>query len=98
PFFLNPLVYVEGPQQVQQGNPDLKVKEVQIYEFGVEQHAGGATYLASFYFRNAKHDFSQVLSYSASLSPYWNEIEAGPLDVTAGRRTLYSVGGRFNLN
>jgi outer membrane cobalamin receptor len=133
PVFLNPLVYIIGPQDVQQGNPDLKVKEVQIYELGFEQRKGQTFYLASFYFRNAKHDFSQVLqdlgggvfkfsfgntgssqaagvdlsangkltaklSYSATLSPYWNEIEAGPLDVSAGRRTLYSVGGRFNLN
>jgi len=133
PVFLNPLVYIEGPQNVQQGNPDLKVKEVQIYELAFEQHKGQTLYQASFYFRNAKHDFSQVLtdlgggvfkfsfgntgssqaagvdlsangkltaklSYSATLSPYWNEIEAGPLDVTAGRRTLYSVGGRLNLN
>ncbi len=133
PVFLNPLVYIEGPQNVQQGNPDLKVKEVQIYELGFEQRKGQTLYQASFYFRNAKHDFSQVLtdlgggvfkfsfgntgssqaagadlsangkltstlSYSATLSPYWNEIEAGPLDVSAGRRTLYSVGGRFNLN
>jgi outer membrane receptor protein involved in Fe transport len=133
PFFLNPLVYIIGPQDVQQGNPDLKVKEVQIYELGFEQRKGQTFYQASFYFRNARHDFSQVLtdlgggvfkfsfgntgssqaagvdlsangkltsklSYSATLSPYWNEIEAGPLDVSAGRRMLYSAGGRFNLN
>jgi outer membrane receptor for ferrienterochelin and colicin len=59
--FLDPLIYVNGPQDVQVGNPNLKVKEVGVYELGYEQHAGTQTYQANFYFRDAKHDFGQTL-------------------------------------
>ncbi|HEX3367114.1 TonB-dependent receptor plug domain-containing protein [Phenylobacterium sp.] len=61
PVFLDPLVYVLGPQDIQVGNPNLKVKEVQIYELGYEQHVGGQNYQANFYYRNANHDFAQTL-------------------------------------
>ena len=61
PVFLDPLVYVNGPQDIQVGNPNLKVKEVQIYEVGYEQHTGGQNYLVNFYYRNANHDFAQTL-------------------------------------
>jgi outer membrane cobalamin receptor len=59
--FLNPLVYANSPQDVQVGNPKLKVKEVGIYELGYEQHTGAQTFQANFYFRKARHDFGQTL-------------------------------------
>lgn len=131
--FLDPLVYVQDPQDVQSGNPHLKVKEVQVYELGYQQHAWGQDLQANVYFRDASHDFAQTLtslgngvflttignfgsstaygvdfnasgkisstlSYSASLSPYVNRIEAGNLGVAVGARSLAGVGGRINLN
>ncbi|THD60463.1 TonB-dependent receptor [Phenylobacterium sp.] len=59
-FFLNPLVLVDDPQDVQVGNPNLKVKEVQIYEVGYQQHVRNQDLQANFYFRNAHHDFADV--------------------------------------
>ena len=56
--FLNPLLYVDGPQDTQVGNPNLKVKEVQIYELGYQQHVWGQDFQANFYYRDAHHDFS----------------------------------------
>ena len=61
-FFLDPLLYVNGPQDQQVGNPHLKVKEVQIYELGYQQHVGGQDFQANFYYRDANHDFAQVLT------------------------------------
>ena len=91
--------------------------------------------MATFYYRQTAHDFSQVLndlgdgrfeykvtatsaqghaagvdlsvygnlsstlSYSASLSPYWNQIDAGNLvGASVGTRSTFSAGGRANLN
>ena len=133
PVFLNPLIYVNDPQNVQIGNPNLKVKEVQIYELGYSQHRGNQDYQASVYFRRANHELGQTLkdlgggvfestignlassqaagvdlsangklaltlTYSLTLSPYWNEINAGNLGVGASEHSLYSMGGRANLN
>ena len=131
--FLDPVVYVQDPQDVQRGNPNLKVKEVKVYELGYQQHAWSQDFQANFYFRDAKHDFAQtltdlgngvflssignfgsstaygvdlsasgkissVLSYSASLGPYVNRIEATGLGVSVGARSLSGLGGRVNLN
>ncbi|MBS0332578.1 MAG: TonB-dependent receptor family protein, partial [Proteobacteria bacterium] len=60
--FLNPLTYTLGPTEAQVGNAHLKVKEVQIYELGYEQKVGDQTIAANLYFRNAHHDFSQVIT------------------------------------
>jgi outer membrane receptor protein involved in Fe transport len=57
-FFLNPLVQVADPQNSQVGNPNLKVKEVQIYELGYQQRAWGQDFQASLYYRDAHHEFS----------------------------------------
>jgi outer membrane receptor protein involved in Fe transport len=131
--FLDPVAYVQGFQDVQTGNPNLKVKEVSVYEVGYQQHAWSQDFQANFYFRDAKHDFAQsltdlgngvflttignfgsstaygvdlsasgkinsVLSYSASLGPYVNRIDAGNLNLSVGTRSLSGVGGRVNLN
>jgi len=62
PVFLDPLIYVQDPQDVQSGNPHLKVKEVQVYEVGYQQRAWGQDLQANFYFRDASHDFAQTLT------------------------------------
>ena len=130
---LEPLVIYEGPQDLQVGNPNLKPKETRSYELGYEQHAGSQSYQATFYYRQTKSDFAQLvtdqgndvflfsfgnlgrgqqagadltangkltsaLSYSLGLSPYWNQIDAGPLQSSLGRRSTYSASGRANLN
>ncbi|THD57710.1 TonB-dependent receptor, partial [Phenylobacterium sp.] len=89
PVFLDPLVYVEGPQDVQVGNPDLKVKEVQIYEVGYEQHAGNQSYQANFYYRNANHDFAQILT----------DLGGGVFQTTIGNFGISrAAGADFNAN
>ncbi|HEX3886720.1 MAG TPA: TonB-dependent receptor [Phenylobacterium sp.] len=62
PVFLDPLRYMTDPVDVQSGNPTLKVKEVQIYELGYQQHAWSQDFQANFYFRDAHHDFAQTLT------------------------------------
>ena len=131
--FLNPLIYIEGPQDAQVGNPNLKPKETESFELGYEQHAGSQSYQATLYIRNTEHDFSQVLfdlgdgrfeysfgnlgsnkavgldlaangkitstlTYNLTLSPYWNQIDAGNLGAAVGTRSTFSAGGRANLN
>jgi outer membrane receptor protein involved in Fe transport len=59
-FILNPLVQVNDPQSSQVGNPRLKVKEVQIYELGYQQHAWGQDFQANLYYRDAHHEFSII--------------------------------------
>jgi outer membrane receptor for ferrienterochelin and colicin len=133
---LNPRVYMQsGTPDIQVGNPDLRPKETQSFELGYEQRAGRQSYQATLYYRQTKHDFSQVeteigngifqssflnlgsghsvgaelsangkfnsaLSYSASLTPYWNEIDVGNSGVggVSGARSIYGIGGRANLN
>jgi outer membrane receptor protein involved in Fe transport len=132
-ILLEPLVIYDGPQDLQVGNPNLKPKETRSYELGYEQHAGSQSYEATFYYRQTKNDFAQLvtdqgndiflysfgnlgrgqqvgadltangkftsaLSYSLGLSPYWNQIDAGPLQSSLGRRATYSASGRANLN
>ena len=132
--FLNPLLYVDGPQDTQVGNPNLKVKEVDIYELTYQQHAGNQDFSATLQYRDAHHEFSSAqtdigggvfqttfsnvgastalgvdfnasgkltstLSYSADLNPYNGHIDATNLGPgLGGSRTLWSVGGRVNLN
>lgn len=62
PVFLDPLVYVQSPQDIQVGNPNLKVKEVQVFEFGYDQRVGSQDFQANFYYRQARHDFAQTLT------------------------------------
>jgi hypothetical protein len=131
--FLDPLVYVNDPLNIQVGNPRLKPKETRSFELGYERHSDQLSYQATFYARDTSHDFAQLLidlgggrfestianlgasqaigadfnvngklssklSYNASLSPYWNRVDAGNLAVGVGARALYGVGGRANLN
>ena len=132
-FLLNPLLIVDGPQDFQRGNAALKPRETRSFELGYEQHTGGQSYSATFYYRRTKDDTAQVItdiggggflytfgnlgqgqavgvdlttngkvtpaiSYNLSLSPYWNEIDSGPLQSGLGKRSLYSASGRANLN
>ncbi len=39
-----------------------------------------------------------AISYNLSLSPYWNQIDSGPLQSGLGKRSLYSASSRANLN
>jgi hypothetical protein len=132
--FLNPLLQVQDPQDVQVGNPHLKVKEVDIYELTYQQHLGSQDFSATLQYRDAHHEFStaqtdigggvfqttfsnvgastalgvdlnasgkltSTLSYSADLNPYNGHIDATNLGPgLGGSRTLWSVGGRVNLN
>ncbi|MBS0362367.1 MAG: TonB-dependent receptor [Proteobacteria bacterium] len=41
---------------------------------------------------------TSAITYNLSLSPYWNQIDAGPLQTGLGKRSLYSASGRANLN
>ena len=59
-FILNPLVQVNDPETSQVGNPRLKVKEVQIYELGYQQHVWGQDFQANLYYRDAHHEFSII--------------------------------------
>ncbi|MGZ6018526.1 MAG: TonB-dependent receptor domain-containing protein [Phenylobacterium sp.] len=48
---------------------------------------------------SANGKFNSALSYSATLSPYWNEIDLGNTGLgVSGARSIYGVGGRANLN
>jgi outer membrane receptor protein involved in Fe transport len=59
---LNPLRYVIDPQDVQQGNPDLKPQITQSYELAFEDKpSGDADYIATLYYRNNQGQFTQVL-------------------------------------
>ena len=59
-FILNPLIQVNDPENSQVGNPRLKVKEVQIYELGYQQHVWGQDFQANLYYRDAHHEFSII--------------------------------------
>ncbi len=59
--FLNPLEYVQPPNEVQQGNPDLKPQITHSFELGYEQHSGQSSYQATLYYRRYVDQFSQVV-------------------------------------
>ena len=61
-MLLNPLLVVDGPQDFQRGNADLKPKETRSFELGYEQHAGGQSYSATLYYRRTKDDAAQVIT------------------------------------
>jgi outer membrane receptor protein involved in Fe transport len=47
---------------------------------------------------SASGKITSALSYSLSASPYWNQIDAGSLLTSLGKRSTYSGSGRLNLN
>jgi outer membrane receptor protein involved in Fe transport len=47
---------------------------------------------------SANGKITQTLSYSLTASPYWNQIDAGNLLTSLGKRSTYSGSGRLNLN
>ncbi len=61
-ILLDPLLIVDGPQDLQVGNPSLKPKETRSFELGYEQHAGQQSYQATIYYRQTKNDFAQVIT------------------------------------
>ncbi len=64
-----------------------------LYSFGNigRSQAVGADFAA-----NGK--LSSTLTYSLGLSPYWNQIDAGSILSSLGKRSTFSAGGRANLN
>jgi len=56
--FLNPLIYIEGPRQTQQGNPNLKPQDTQSFELGYEKRDGQSNYQATLYYRRYVNQFS----------------------------------------
>ncbi len=46
----------------------------------------------------ANGKLNSALSYSLSVSPYWNEIDAGRIASSFGKRSTFSASGRANLN
>jgi outer membrane receptor protein involved in Fe transport len=60
-FLLNPLRYIIDPQDVQQGNPNLKPQIAQVYEFAYEQKQGGNDYIATLFYRRYQGEFTQLL-------------------------------------
>ena len=61
PVLLNPLVYVLDPKTTQQGNSALRPADTASYEFGIEQHSGQATYIATLFYRDNQNEFTQAL-------------------------------------
>ena len=47
---------------------------------------------------SANGKFNPALSYSLSLTPYWNQIDASGLASGGGEKSIYGLGGRANLN
>jgi outer membrane receptor protein involved in Fe transport len=58
---LNPLRYIIDPQDVQQGNPNLKPQISQVYELGYERKSGGSDDIATLFYRRYQGEFAQVL-------------------------------------
>jgi len=59
--FLNPLRYMIDPQNVQQGNAELKPAITQSYELGVERKVGPTDDIATLYYRRNQDEFTQVV-------------------------------------
>jgi outer membrane receptor protein involved in Fe transport len=59
--FLNPLRYVIDPQNVQQGNAELKPAITRSYELGYEMKSGASDYLATLYYRQHMNEFTQLV-------------------------------------
>ncbi|HEY3948681.1 TonB-dependent receptor [Phenylobacterium sp.] len=101
--FLNPLIYFEGPQDAQVGNPNLKVKEVEIYELGYDQKVGQQDLQANVYFRNARHDFAQVLvdlgggRFESSFGNF-GTAEAAGVDFTASGKLTATLSYNLTLS
>ncbi|HLZ76852.1 TonB-dependent receptor domain-containing protein [Phenylobacterium sp.] len=75
----------------------------------VESDIGGGVFETSFLNLGTGHSvgadlsangkFNAVLSYSLTLSPYWNEIDVGQTNLgVSGQHSIYGLGGRTNLN
>ena len=59
---LNPLRYVIDPENLQQGNPNLKPQITQSYELGFEENSkDGGTFSATLYYRRNEGEASVVL-------------------------------------
>lgn len=61
PVLLNPRPYLLDPQNIQQGNPDLKPQDTHSFELGYEQHRGQNSVLATLYYRRNVDAFTPVL-------------------------------------
>jgi outer membrane receptor protein involved in Fe transport len=57
---LDPFVHIESPVSGYAGNPNLKDQQTQVYEAGYQYKAGGAYYLATFYYKDNAHTPTQV--------------------------------------
>lgn len=103
PFLLNPLLYIQGPADAQVGNPHLKVKEVDIYEVGYDQKVGQQDFQANAYFRDAHHDFAQVLvdlgggRFETSFGNYASSMAAG-VDFTASGKLTSALSYNLTLS
>lgn len=59
--FLNPRVFVRDAFNFQAGNANLKPQDTSSYELGYEQRVDQATYIATLFYRDNKHEFTQAL-------------------------------------
>jgi outer membrane receptor protein involved in Fe transport len=131
-ILLNPRVYVNDPQNIQVGNPDLQPTNTASYELGYQRRMGDQDLQATLFYRDIRDEFVPAvlvlgggvfantvvnegythaagleltangkigpkLSYNASLTPYWAEVNAfNPL--FGGRRSVVTASGRINMN
>jgi len=131
-IFLNPRRYVNDPQNIQVGNPDLRPTETRSYEIGYQRKIAGQDLQATLFYRDIRGEFVQALivlgdglfentivnegythaagleltangklgpklSYNASLTPYWAEVNSFNPQF-GGRRSVVTASGRINVN
>ena len=62
PADLNPFRVEQDSFNYRQGNPDLKPQQTDSFEAGYQYRAGGTFYLATAYYRQSDHDFTDVVT------------------------------------
>lgn len=62
PSDLNPFRIEQDPFDFREGNPNLKPQQTDSFEAGYQYKAGNTFYLATAYYRQSNHDFTDVIT------------------------------------